>query len=111
MNERCNEVDAKIDAFKDAYVKNNKEFLQLSFIVGELRDVIKEHMENTEKYKIKREEEDKTFRAELQPLLDWYKGITFSKRLLWGSIAGAGVLAGAIGAVMGAIYAVKKLFM
>jgi len=49
MSERCDEIEKKFEDFKDLYVKNNKEFLLLSFTVGALRDAVKEHKIQSEK--------------------------------------------------------------
>lgn len=55
MSDRCDKIEKDLDDFKDAYVKNNKEFLQLSFYVGEVRDAVKDHIQRTEDYKKERE--------------------------------------------------------
>lgn len=96
MSDRCSEVENKINHFvEEVYAKNNKEFLQLSFIVGELRDVLKEHIHNNEEYKKARE-------AREAPMLEWFEGMTFLKRFILGfAVFGTTILA--------LYFAVKKL--
>lgn len=95
--DRCSEVENKINHFvEEVYAKNNKEFLQLSFIVGELRDTLKEHMKITEEYKKARE-------AREAPMLEWFEGMTFLRRFILGfAVFGTSILA--------FYYGIRKLF-
>mgnify|MGYP001561014696 CR=1 FL=1 len=103
MSDRCSEIEKKVEDFKDAYVKNNKEFLMLSFAVGELRDTIKEHMASTHEYKLKREDEDKQFKEQLQPMIVFFEGMNFTRKLVFWIIGG-------VTAMVGLAIGIKKLF-
>lgn len=95
MSDRCDSIEENLNNFKDAYVKNNKEFLQLSFYVNEMRDTLKAHIAT-------RDAEDKEFREQMKPVLDFFNGVTFTKKLLLGIVGG-------LAAVIGLILAAKKL--
>lgn len=99
--------------FKDVYMKNNKEFLQLSFIVGEVRDTVKDHIQRTEDYKKEREDKETDYHKgveeklrqieeKIQPLAN----LSMASQILYKFALG---LAGFIIAVSGAIFAFKKL--
>lgn len=95
MSDRCDSIEENLNNFKDAYVKNNKEFLQLSFYVNEMRDTLKDHI-------IRRDAEEKEFRDQMKPVLDFFNGVTFTKKLLLGVV-------GALAAVIGLVIMFKKL--
>ena len=112
--ERCDEIKKDLDNFKDSSVKNNKEFLQLSFIVGEVRDTMKDHIQRTEDYKKEREDKEneyhqnveeklKQIEEKIQPLTN----LSIASQILYKFALG---LAGLIIATAGAYFAIKKLF-
>ena len=75
-------------AFKDAYVKNNKEFLKLTFTVGELRDSLKDHIVEMKEYRISREKNDDDWKEliekKLEPLSTGYTSIKWLFAVLMG---------------------------
>ena len=88
MSEQCEAIKKDLDNFKDAYVKNNKEFLQLTFTVGELRDALKDHIIEMKEYRISREKNDDDWKEliekKLEPLSTGYKSIKWLFAVLMG---------------------------
>ena len=88
MSEKCDEIKQDLDNFKDAYVKNNKEFLMLSYTVGELRDSLKEHIVEMKEYRISREKSDDEWKElierKLEPLSTGYTSIKWLFAVLMG---------------------------
>lgn len=106
MSDRCSEVEGKMNTFIQA---NNVELARFSDSVDDLSKAFREYITRAEEYKRSRELEEKQFRAEMKPLLDWYQGMTFSKKLFWGGVAGVGALFGITASILGIIYTIKKL--
>lgn len=88
MSERCDKIELDLMAFKDAYVKNNKEFLKLTFTVGELRDSLKDHIVEMKEYRISREKNDDDWKEliekKLEPLSTGYTSIKWLFAVLMG---------------------------
>ena len=86
--DKCDEIKKDLDNFKDAYVKNNKEFLQLTFTVGELRDTLKDHIVEMKEYRISREKNDDEWKdlieKKLEPLSTGYTSIKWLFAVLMG---------------------------
>lgn len=105
--QRCDTVEDKVDRFiNEIYLPNNKELARLSTALENISERFDAYVSSAEQYKKIREEKE-------APMIDWFNGITFTKKLLWGFIVGFGTIAATITAVASAYYIIlpfiKKL--
>jgi len=103
MENRLKQLEYEYKEFKDAYIKNGKELVNLANAINILSETLEKHMLENEVYRIKREEEEKRDKAKIDPLLEWFGNMNFTKRtIMW--------ILGFFASVGGLILMYKELF-
>lgn len=88
---RMDKLEKEFDGFRAQYVKNGKELVRMSDAIDRLGEIIGKHMKTSE-----------DFQKEVKPMLEWFVGMKFTRRLVLG-------LVGLTGLVTGILLGIKKL--
>lgn len=83
---RCNEIEKELYEFKEQYAKNGVEMMRLALAIEGVAKEVKDHHIFSEENKKRREEKEKAFREDLEPILDSYNTLINGRKWVLGTI-------------------------